>query len=374
MKKSIMCIITTVLLLVIMLVSAFVHIPLAIAADENPTAGYDHRTANEVITQVIKWLKGNYEEFYDLRNLHADIIRVFENDSEIKYTVAITCETLLKYENATDLPFVKGLESALTEKNLQASERAAVDAYINGINANIGVYNELAVDLVVVIDKVNRTAPWAMYYQDGMETTLYEIDTLILDAKQMYNAGQRSANEILESASESVDRGYSNYKRIAARDYALEYSSSPTQCYDDGTTCGILQDRTKWNNSVYPYHTIFKHNDCANFVSQAMSAGNLPEGGAWFRTKYVTTQSWGAAWTSVSSMEAFMTDSNRRYWDASNFAMANAGNILLTSNSHVVMITLNDSVLHRYTAHTNDRRNYLFNDNSAYRYYVIKTT
>lgn len=75
MKKSIMCIITTVLLLVIMLVSAFVHIPLAIAADENPTVGYDRRTANEVITQAIKWFKGNYEEFYDLRNLHADIIR-----------------------------------------------------------------------------------------------------------------------------------------------------------------------------------------------------------------------------------------------------------------------------------------------------------
>ncbi|HZK28579.1 MAG TPA: amidase domain-containing protein [Thermoclostridium sp.] len=238
----------------------------------------------------------------------------------------------------------------------------------------MGGYHDLAVDLVVVINKEDKTAPWIMYYKDGMETTLYEIDVLRLDAKQMYDAGQHAVNEILESVTQSVNRGYPNYDRIAAREYVLEYSLNPTQCYDDGTTCGVLQDRTKWNNSVYPYHTLFKHNDCANFVSQAMSTGGLPEGGTWFRIKYVTTQSWGAAWTSVSSMKAFMTDSNRRYWDTSTFAAANAGNILLTSSSHVVMITLNDTVVHRFTAHTNDRRNYVFNNNSAYQYYTIKAT
>ncbi|HZK28580.1 MAG TPA: hypothetical protein VFD00_13675 [Thermoclostridium sp.] len=83
---------------------------------ESLAAKHDNKIVNEVIAQATEWLKGNYGEFYDLRNIHADVTRVFDNDSEIRYTVAITCETLLKYDCAEDLPFVQGLKSALAEK------------------------------------------------------------------------------------------------------------------------------------------------------------------------------------------------------------------------------------------------------------------
>ena len=117
---------------------------------------------------------------------------------------------------------------------------------------------------------------------------------------------------------------------------------------------------------------MFCHNDCANFVSQAMSAGGLPENGKWFRTKNVQTASWSASWTSVSAMKNYMT--TQGYWSPSNFAMCNAGNILLTSSGHVTMITLNDTVTHCYSGHTNDRRNVSFQNNASYQYYAIKLT
>ncbi len=374
MKKSITRILSTSLLLVVMLTLSIVPAFASYVESKESTIEHNDKTQNDVIAQATKWLEKNYGDFYELRNVHADVARVFENDTETRYTVAMTCETMLKFDSVKDLPFVKGLESALVERNLQACEKIALDTYIGNIDANIGEYRDLAVDVVIEISKEDNTAPWVMYFQDGMETTLYAIDMLALDAKQMYDAGQSAANNILESSSKSANRGYTNYDRIAARDYALAWSSNPTSCYDCGTSCQILQNRTLWNNTVYPYHSLFMHNDCANFVSQAMSAGGLPESGTWFRTKNVSTQSWGAAWTSVSSMKAFMTDSSRKYWDASTFAAANAGNILLTSSSHVTMITLNDTVTHRFTGHTNDRKDYVFSNNSAYQYYTIKTT
>ncbi len=36
---------------------------------------------------------------------------------------------------------------------------------------------------------------------------------------------------------------YASYDRIAARNYANTWSTNPTSCYDDGTTCGIKQAR-----------------------------------------------------------------------------------------------------------------------------------
>lgn len=40
--------------------------------------------------------------------------------------------------------------------------------------------------------------------------------------------------------------------------------------------------------------------------------------------------------------------------------------------SHVVMIVLNDTITHQYSAHTNDRKQYVFYDNSSYEYYMVQ--
>ena len=204
-------------------------------------------------------------------------------------------------------------------------------------------------------------------------------------AKELYNDGANIAREYVVAAqkydesdvlSAGTSRTYANYDRIAARDYALRYATNPTQ----SCKCGALSYNSSssfpdgvnyaaWNNTEYKYFDLFCHNDCADFVSQAMSEGGLPEAGTWFRTKNSNNQNWGAAWTNVQNLKSYMT--SRGYWTSSNYASCNAGNILLTSSNHVTMITLNNTVTHCYTAHTNDRDNATFSNSSSYAYYAI---
>ena len=296
------------------------------------------------------------------------------------YTVSLNCKTKYNYNSVEEIPFVKGLNAGFKAQSklrtINRDETLAVKSFIRDIeaDAHFGDFTDLTVDVVIVINKNNpQKNLWKMYYQDGVETTLYDINVLSLDYNELYNEGLNSINDVMENYKPITTRGYSTYDRFAARDYARKYSSNPTAwaCYDCGKNCGNKQDRTAWNNDEYKYFDIFKHSDCADFVSQAMSAGGLKESGEWYRKKNVTTKSWGTAWTTVKGLKTYMTNSSRNYWDVSSFAKCNAGNILLTSDSHVVMVDFNDGTTHKFTGHTNDRKSYVFGNVSTYKYYVI---
>jgi RNA polymerase sigma-70 factor (ECF subfamily) len=353
-----------------MLALLIAAIPIGAVAAQNNTVPLERA----VEKQAADWVYENLDEYYYVDNIHTHVVERDIVKSETRYTVAVNCETMLKAKSVTELPFVKGVTDAFNENGLSQTEESVLAEYVASVetDARLGEYSGYSVDIVVAIN--DKDGAWSLYYQDGMEDTEYPIEVLDIDTDAMYKEGYASAGILFEKLTSGKVRGYSSYNRITARDYALQWikNPAPTDCYDDGTSCGMYQNRTYWNNSAYTYFSLFKHNDCADFVSQAMSAGGLPEGGTWFRTKNVTTQSWGAAWTSVSSLESYMTNSSHKYWDSSTFALANAGNICLTSSTHVTMITLNDTVTHRYTAHTNDRRDYGFTSTS-YTYYTIKT-
>ena len=99
-----------------------------------------------------------------------------------------------------------------------------------------------------------------------------------------------------------------------------------------------------------------------------MHAGGSPiEAGKWQR--FLDGNN-GWTWTYVSSLRNYMT--SKGYWDNSYFYWANAGNILYwNDSSHIALITLNDGVTNRFTAHTNDRYHYAFSDSNSYNYYAI---
>lgn len=130
-------------------------------------------------------------------------------------------------------------------------------------------------------------------------------------------------------------------------------SNAEEWCYD-GELYGVEYDY--WNNSDYPYFDNSCHSDCADFVSQAMHEGGIPiDPGKWER---LLDGDYGWTWTFVPVLKDYMLD--KGYWDLSNYANCNAGNILLTSSSHIVMVVLNDGVTHRYAGHTRDRAYYQF--------------
>lgn len=368
MKKRIVAILLGVIALFSLVLPGF-----ALSGDDTALSA----VSQNVVDTVENWLYDNFGEFYDIRDVDITIKRTFDNGTETNYTVAVYCMTKLKAQSVEDLPFVQGLHYELSTRcSTDALATDAIDYYVSTIDFS-DEYEVLTVDVVVPVSNSNQAAALTtLYVQDGMDTSLHPIEELELDADEMYLLGRTSVDMIISSYQDEIlaasTMGYSSYDRIAARDYALNWTGiNVTACYDCGTSCGILQDRTQWNNTEYPYITTLKHNDCCDFVSQCIYAGGIPtETGKWDRF-YDGDNNW--AWTYVPGLKSYMT--GKGYWDTSTYAAANAGNILYWDNgSHIALITLNDTVCHRFTAHTNDRNNYCFSDSTSYSYYTIKTT
>lgn len=332
-----------------------------------------------VIQSVENWFMENYEPFYDIIDEEFTVTRTHDNGGTTSYTVSVYCQTKLKSQEPEDIPYVKGLYDAMATQratNAYAAIAAtAIDDYVSTLDITDD-YNVLTMDIVVEVSNnpVTRSQDsFTLYYQDGMDTQLSPIEDLELDSSEMYANGLADAQPIIseyaQKASTASTRGYSAYDRIAARDYAFRWTgSNVTSCYDHGYSCGMLQDRTKWNNSDYYYISTLVHDDCTDFVSQCMHAGGIPiDPGKWER--FVDAAN-GWTWTYAPELRRYMVD--KGYWDESDFYWANAGNILYQSDGgHIMLITLNDGVTNRFTAHTNDRYNYVFYDSSDFLYYAI---
>lgn len=323
---------------------------------------------DNAILAATSWMNEHYGDYYTLSDVDATIIRTFESSSEIRYYILVTCKTLLKADDVTDLPFVQGLNSYVSAQSntraLSLGETAAIDEFVDGLEEYIGEYSDMSVDLVYCISKTRSSDPVALYYQDMQTTTLSDVNDISLSTTEMYNSGVVTASALLSPQISTYS--YTGYDRIAARDYALTYSSNATSCYDDGSTCSVMQNRTYWNNTTYPYWTIFKHADCADFVSQCLVAGGIPvDPGAWQRGND------SGAWANAAYLKNYMVANS--YWTTSTFAAAAAGAVRHTgTGEHVVLVTYNDTVTHRYSGHTWDRCNRDFiNDNVNFEYYII---
>ena len=214
-----------------------------------------------------------------------------------------------------------------------------------------------------------------MLYADQMHDVIPAEQLIPRSYREIEEEGKRDVtffemkrkNEVQEPNSLKNTKGFASYDRIAARDYALTYSSNATNYCKCGKLYGV--DYSSWNNDEYPYFPNACHSDCADFVSQAMHAGGIPlDPGKWERLKDGNND-W--AWTNIRGLKAYMT--SKGYWNESNFSNCNAGNILLTSSGHIVMITLNDGITHRYSGHTRDRNNLQFYNLNEYKYYAINT-
>lgn len=408
-------------LLVLVMMISCINFGSALAVDEAGTVDVNTSTATiEAEDYLTDWFSDQLSEHYTLHNFDFTFTTTKCEDGVYDSYGYLEVDHHLKYDSLNELPYVQGMMDALSINSMEAvvngdfSElQSAADSAVMKTKGTAALSEvqvqslarELKESLTAVqADMGDFNASYFFHITanfDGanlsnVAVTLEAEDVGYLPAEEclpgtseeLYSDGLGAATEYVLKAA-SYDENllastpkpltYANYNRIAARDYALQYAKNPSQ----SCKCGALSYNSSesfpegvtysaWNNSVYPYFSVFCHNDCADFVSQAMSAGNLPEGGQWFRKKNVSTQSWGSAWTSVSNMKSYMT--SKGYWTPDKYSTCNAGNILLTSSGHVTMITLNNTVTHCYTGHTNDRRNVAFSDKSGYVYYAINLT
>lgn len=144
--------------------------------------------------------------------------------------------------------------------------------------------------------------------------------------------------------------------RTAVGNFQSQYGLSKDYTVGQGTY--VYVDRSFWNTTDYPSCMALGHchNDCACFVSQCMVAGGILPTSDWYYGSLT--------WVSASRLIDFIT-SNEVGGYAVTYKTCNAGNIVYWEG-HITLCTLNDTVSHRYTGHTNDRNNSKFSSADAY--------
>ncbi len=190
MKKSIFAF-TLVVCLVLAILPAY-----ALNTDSKDTTV---DTEKVVINTAVDWLNANYSEYYDLQDVHANIVRTREAENATNYTVAMSCKTKLKAASVEELPFVQGMyEELRSRENTSEVAKEAVDNYVDGIDYS-DEYTNLSIDLVISVSNASKGTDLTVYFQDGMDTTLHPIEVLDLDSNQMYQDGKASVDEITEN-------------------------------------------------------------------------------------------------------------------------------------------------------------------------------
>lgn len=56
----------------------------------------------EIVSSASAWFMDTYGESYEVKNLHAEVIRTWKDKEEIRYTVSLTCETMPKFDHVDD--------------------------------------------------------------------------------------------------------------------------------------------------------------------------------------------------------------------------------------------------------------------------------
>ncbi len=293
----------------------------------------------------------------------------------------------LKAEKVEDLPFIKGMLNYFNSKKLTAS-KAQIEAANNLIEDwklelkdYIGKPEPTAYAMYKIVANVGNDSTIEvnsvkLYISEPSSTNkgddFYPVPSPILETpEKMEQDGADLMEETFKKVGNSPSINNTNevmytYNRLDARDYANSWTSNASyngDCY---------MDSSEWNNDVYPYYDNAYCNDCADYVSQAIHAGGIPiDPGHWERLKDGNDPNYSWAWTYVPHLKGYMI--YHGHWTTSNFTNANAGNVIVMPNdSHTMVIVLNDTVTRKYSAHTNDRKQYIYYDYSDWEYYIVQ--
>ena len=217
---------------------------------------------------------------------------------------------------------------------------------------------------------------------------LIEVGDKLLDSSDaLFASAATDINAFLKSEasnrSSTTTRGYSSYDRLVARNYAwmytepgYGYNNGPSPTYGEGYSAVGGYNTAYWNLTLYKCTAAgINHDgsqkDCACFVSQCLKYGGIPTAASTWEFPNAAGMTY--AWQSVSALETYML-TTKGYWNTATRSTCNAGNVIKTSSSHIVLCTYNDTVTGRYTGHTNDRNNLYYKiSDTGWTFYTINT-
>jgi hypothetical protein len=153
----------------------------------------------------------------------------------------------------------------------------------------------------------------------------------------------------------------------------------------------ILYDRNKvrayadtWWNSFNPNYLFFEHDDCTNFVSQCLFAGNAPmnytgkrELGWWYQGKSGNRELWSFSWAVADSLSRFLTG-GAKSWHAEkvdspqNLAIGDVISYDWDGNGHyqhsAIVTEMDANGMPLVSAHTNNSKNRYWDYRDSYAY------
>ena len=113
---------------------------------------------DKALQEAENWVKTNYEQIYEVRNLQSTLLGTEDTEKEMRYRILVQGETKYKYQSLEEIPFVKGMLDESRAQELTSEQQSAIDAYLEEVEdgANIGNYDEFAIEMIVSADKEMR--------------------------------------------------------------------------------------------------------------------------------------------------------------------------------------------------------------------------
>lgn len=372
------------------LIVSLITSPLVYASDSIDKADVKTVAQKEAESQVTNLLTQGYSPYYDILGIKTEITDVEDTKDSLDVYVKTTMKAVLKAKSVAELPYVQGMMKALKLTDLKKDNLENTAKAIE--KTNDLKLNDIQLKKVAKLlqDKITDIEPYIGKPDDTNFMFKYTIpktkdsvasgsgQLLFEDMEQYFPANHilpKSSEEMIKDGIKDIMTEINSskldkkldfyYDRLAARDYAIANTSWAT------TWCPhhkCQQDTTYWNTGHYPaYLYNFCHNDCADFVSQALAYGGIPKTSNW--TRDYADQSWTYAWQNVEGLRNYMI--NNGYWIASSWTYATAGGIRVwPGHNHIGMIIKNDTVTREFAAHTYDRTHYAYSDEGM-EYYVI---
>lgn len=347
----------------------------------DPSQSINIDSVNDHINKTIEdyFSEPGWTSYYKMVDINIDVDTTI-NQKDFVSKIFVNLKRNMLFESTKDSPFIQGLYAAIdTSANMSKSEftnslksneylsetqkTAAADfiqAYESDLVDSISNVQERFYEFKILghveIYPVIDAFTFESFGSHDPSSIIPEIpDTNFLSGK---NAMKAQLELYKDTVTGSLPQAESLYNRYNAYTYANQYTSNPTSCSYHGSSCDIMQNTAYYNTSYNAY----EHNDCANYVSQALKAGGLGTNTTWKPYTY--------AWIRVSNLKSYL--SNNGLLQSVNFSTILSGGIMFTSGSHVMMVVKKDGTESLYSAHSNDRKMYPFSNVSTWSYYNIK--
>lgn len=242
----------------------------------------------------------------------------------------------LKYQSVDELPFVQGMTAYLKAaspslQKIYEKKCAELSVYIGRVQFE---YNCLKV-------KIDRQGN---FRADTVSTYTYHDAQDVHDFALPSIAEMQQAGKAFLVKAETVKKKRISYNNAKAVSYAYRYSSNPAFAESDSSV---------WNKEYAAYE-----NDCANFVSQCLYAGGIKKTNTWCDDSLLWIRT-GSPRTQSAGLTTYM-QRNDAFLSVDYSAVSAGGFICLNAESHVMLVSSNDSITILYNGHTNDRASFCF--------------